>query len=741
MAYIFTAITGGQNVGQAFRRVNANLAAIEDNSGGDFLPLSGGTLTGNLSGITFALAKGSYFNTLSSTTLTENRIVNLPNKNGTVALLNDLTGFTTGDYLPLSGGTLTGNLVITNSNTLKVQDNSDVNSLEININSIDFRDDYNSVKTRLQYTPFNNSDATINVIDTLSDGYMVIVPTPSGEGGKDIRVNGSGNGWEYYDSSAVFLPLSGGTLTGDLYLDTNLRFYDAANDSYGTIFLDNNDYTFKNGKYDTINAKISNGSISIYDSVAGYYNYIQATATDNRTQILPDKDGTFAMLSDIPVIPSGLITGVTSAGTGNRLLLSGTVINNKLIQKSLSGGTNITITESNGTLVFNNSQSTLGFIKNTGDTITGLYTINDGPVDGARINMVGTAPIIYLEGTSPVVRLVGTDVIGKSELTFNSLNFDNNGALGGTSSLVITPQLTTTGTSILNILKLTGNTSGYIPTVPNISTNPNSFIKVNNAANGFEYGVLSGTGTVGVSTYTGGWLISGAAMRQVAVGSTSIQVISSITNNVLTHRTLSAGTGIGITQVGGDITIAANPTEGVLFNIIAQTTVGATTGETSVIPNAAGLRGSATLNASTATTAPQQTLGRRYRFTANGIIQSAAAAGNLITKMKLGSILLASSTTVVHNSIPANTLLFIDATFTVYATGSTSGIISSKGIMHCTHANFVSNGSNSGPINTASSTGLNTISAKTFDFTFQWGTSNANNTLTIQEASLEYLDI
>lgn len=54
MAYIFTAITGSQTVGQAFTRVNQNLAAIEDNIptggtvSGNFLPLSGGTLTGNV---------------------------------------------------------------------------------------------------------------------------------------------------------------------------------------------------------------------------------------------------------------------------------------------------------------------------------------------------------------------------------------------------------------------------------------------------------------------------------------------------------------------------------------------------------------------------------------------------------------------------------------------------------------------------------------------------------------------
>jgi hypothetical protein len=636
MAYIFSAITGGQNVGQAFTRVNQNLAAIEDNQGG-----------------------------------------------------------VSGDYLPLSGGTLTGNVIITDSNTLRVQDNTDVNSIELNINSIDFRDDYNSVKTRLQYTPFNNSDAAINMIDTLSDGYMVIVPTPSGEGGKSIIVNGSGNGWEYVDLDAKFLQLTGGTLTGGLT---------------GTTFA------------------LGEGS---------YFNTLSSnTLTANRIVNLPNKDGTIAMLSDIP---SGGITGVTSAGTGNRLLLSGTVINNNLIQKSLSGGTNITITESNGTLVLNNTQSTSGFVQNTGDTISGLYTINDGAVDGARIDMVGTAPLVYLEGDAPTVRLLGTDVISKLNLYSNQIVFDNNGAGASSSSIVISPLLTTTGSSIISLRKLTGNTSGEFVIVPNITGNEGRLVRVNNNATGFNLASFSGLGSVSVSTSTDGYTIVGSgATRVQSAGTGTINIISSITNNTLVYRTLTQGTGVVLTQTNGDITIAANPSQGTLFNSLGNTFANTSTAETSVIFSS--VRGGTTLSASTATTLPQQTTGRRYRFTANGTLQSAASAGNLIARMKIGSVLLASSTTAVHNSIPANTNFFIECTFTVRTEGAAASI-QSRGIMHTTHTNFVSNGSNSAPISPATTSSIDTRTAKLFDFTLQWGTSNASNAWVINEATLEYLDI
>lgn len=176
---------------------------------------------------------------------------------------------------------------------------------------------------------------------------------------------------------------------------------------------------------------------------------------------------------------------------------------------------------------------------------------------------------------------------------------------------------------------------------------------------------------------------------------------------------------------------------GVIFNNLSNITSGNTTTEFSIINTT--VRGTTSLSASTATTYPQQTTGRRYRFTANGTIQSHSSAGNLIARMKLGSVLLASSTTSMHNSIPANTTFYIEASFTIRTEGS-SGTVQSRGIMHITHTNFVGSGSNSAPINPVT-TSIDTRTAKTFDFTLQFGTANASNTITINEATLEYLDI
>lgn len=579
MSYILTAITGGQNVGQAFTRVNENLAAIESNSGGNFVPLTGTSL----------------------------------------------------------GSEITGDIVITNSNSLRIQDGTDVNSTEVNISSIDFRDDYNSVKTTLQYTPLLNSDSVVNIIDTEVNGYMVIVPTPSGEGGKNIRVNSSGNAWEYVDLDAKFLALTGGTLTGGLS---------------GTTF------TLGEGSY--FNTLSSN------------------TLTANRIVNLPDASGTIALSNDLT-----------------------------------------------------------GFVRNTGDTITGVYTINENNQNEAKINIIGTAPSINLSGDAALVSVSGIDVLAKTSIYPESIIFDDLNL----TSLSIQPLLfgVSTGSSILNIIKPTGSTTGYFATVGDISTHPNEFIKVNNNGTDFTFGILSGSGTVAVTSSVAGYTIVGSgATRVQSAGTGTINIISSITNNTLVYRTISAGSQMNITESNGTIILAANPSEGVLFNSLGNQSVSNSTTETSVIFSS--VQGTTTLKASTATTAPQQTAGRRYRFTANGTLQSHSSAGNLIARMKLGSVLLASSTTAMHNSIPASTTLFIDCTFTVRTAGASSNI-QSRGIMHLTHTNFVSNGSNSAPIATATATAIDTRTDKVFDFTLQFGTANASNTFTISEATLEYLDI
>ena len=773
MAYIFTAITGGQNVGQAFTRVNQNLAAIEGNQGGgDFLPLSGGTLTGGLSGITFALGEGSYYNTLSSVTLSANRTINLPNKNGTVALLSDLTGATSGNFVPLSGtasgSPITGDIVITNSNNLRVQDGTDTNSLELNINSIDFRDDYNSVKTRLQYTPQANSEAVVNIYDTLADGYMVIAPTPSGQEGRPVIVNGSGNGWEYATGGYVLntgdnisgvynindigsgaaIIMSGNTPSIELNADTNssLRVFETVQLKSTTITPNEIDFSREVlGVTRSLRIQPSldttgNSIVTILKPV-GEASSIIATVgaiafkANQFIKVNNDGDGfdfgTISGAGTVSVIASatgftisgantgpsgGGVTGVTSAGTGNRLLLSGTVVNNNIIQKSLSGGTNVTITESNNTLTF----STAG---------------GSGTVTGATGAGGGTD--IYQSATT-------------STLTFRSISGTNGFETTSVGSLAIIRPVAAARTA--NRMLVTDGSG-------NMTTNAN--IQIEQTIGGIGIGGVGGVATARLqiqaqsasiaplrfnktaTDYTGAidgslWYLTSGNTLKFQKNTVATEFIFKDNNTSLTG---TSNNRVVQTDSNGSLTASASIVSFGIFNVITSTTITDTTTETSIVPTGGTqLVGTNILNASTNVTQPQLVAGKKYRFTANGTIETKnSAAGTLNIKVKLGSsVICTSSALTLANNVNTPNVFQINCTFTVRTQG-VSGTVIGSGLLH-SDITFHTGSDDAFALYNQGVVTIDTTSDKVFDVTAQFGTADATNTLTINEATLEYLN-
>ena len=175
-----------------------------------------------------------------------------------------------------------------------------------------------------------------------------------------------------------------------------------------------------------------------------------------------------------------------------------------------------------------------------------------------------------------------------------------------------------------------------------------------------------------------------------------------------------------------------------VFNVITSTTISGLSELSTINTNNSFIIGSTLLNSSSHGTNPQLLTGKKYRFNAKGLITTTAtSAGNLIAKMKLGSVLVASSTTALQTSISSK-YFEIDCTFTIRNTGTSGTTVGSGKIL--TDAQYLNlSFSPIVPITSLGSVTINTTVDTVFDFTLQ-NSSNANNIYIINEATLEYLN-
>jgi hypothetical protein len=204
------------------------------------------------------------------------------------------------------------------------------------------------------------------------------------------------------------------------------------------------------------------------------------------------------------------VSGITSAGTGNILLLS-SITNNNLIHKSISAGTGMQITESNGTLLFvstaTGGTSTGNFLPLSGGTLTGglsATTISATSID--RINYIdfntGTTVNpnfgrLFFNGTEQSLSYFGQGITEiKIGQQLYSRVYNNTGGI------------LTKGTAV----KVTGATLG-LPTIcpaiaSHIGDNTVIGLVANNIANNSE-GLVINNG-----------LISGLTLNNFVVGDT-----------------------------------------------------------------------------------------------------------------------------------------------------------------------------------------------------------------------------
>jgi hypothetical protein len=174
-----------------------------------------------------------------------------------------------------------------------------------------------------------------------------------------------------------------------------------------------------------------------------------------------------------------------------------------------------------------------------------------------------------------------------------------------------------------------------------------------------------------------------------------------------------------------------------VFNSITSTTISGTSELSVINTGSTVLIGTNILNSSTHGTTPQLIAGKKYRFNAKGTITTAASsAGNLIARMELGSVIIASSSTSLQTSISSK-YFEIDCTFTIRSQGA-SGTVIGSGKMLTDNQYLASSTSPISPITSQGVVTLNTTVDTAFDFTLQF--SDGGNNININEATLEYLN-
>jgi hypothetical protein len=467
------------------------------------------------------------------------------------------------------------------------------------------------------------------------------------------------------------------------------------------------------------------------------------------------------------------VTGLTSAGTGNRLIFS-SITNNgtNLVQKSLSGGTGIAIIDSGtGTLTFSSTSTASGTIISGTNAGTGvaIFSAASGSNLVFRRILSGTNIDVYLSGNDIVISGASGAINGVTGVT--NVGGGSNVLSSVTSGVLIAR--TISGSNGIDVVE-SGNNIIVRP-VTTTTANRLFFAGTSGALtvdDEFQIDATNGTMTIGFNApqnnTTSRLLLAGgtAAISQIRLTAFPSAYTSTTTtgdiwynstsgNSLFFNKSANAPTPFifkdnnnsltGTTNArilnvnsSGTINTLAYLTNLGIFNALTSTTISGTSELNVFNTGVTFLIGTNVLNSSTHGTTPQLIVGKKYRFNAKGTIKTAnSSAGDLIAIMKLGSVVVASSSTSLQTSLASN-YFEIDSTFTIRSQGP-SGTVIGSGKMLTDAAFLVSATSPIAPITSQGVVVLNTTVDTPFTVTLQ-NSTNGNNIYVINEATLEYLN-
>jgi hypothetical protein len=417
-------ITFTNNTGGTFN-VTGLVTGTTTTIGGEYLPLSGGTVTGQTifnQGVTANTISATTYQNLPISGLTEGSYINISGSNGNYTIsVTGLTQGLSGEYLSLSGGTVSGGTQFTNGLTANTISATTYQNLPVTADTF--------------VTAFTYTSNTFTI--GRNQGLSPLTATIGSVTGLTSTGTISSS-----SLSATTLTVNGVNITGDTFVTGGTY-------SAGTITFRNNQNTtfpvtgltqpFTGGTV-TGSTSFTNGLTANTISATTYQNlpvtadtFVTGFTYSNNTFTISRNQGLTPLTSSINVVTGLTVNGnLTVTGTTSSNTISATTYQNLPTDVRVTGGT-----YSNNTFTYtNNTGGTFNVLFNTVTGLTSTGTISANTISATTYQNLPTD-----------IRVTGS--------TYSNNTFTSTNNTGGTYSVLFN---TVTGLTVNGNLSVTGNT-------------------------------------------------------------------------------------------------------------------------------------------------------------------------------------------------------------------------------------------------------------------------------------------